>query len=103
MAKMKKINKNGEDIYLLTHEDAVLDSNGVSIGEKIKNLEMDRIEVIDFNGDINADIEFNSINDVIMGYKYIFTNNNDDSNNIQAALDEGLNIIIKGEVCYDER
>ena len=38
MAKIKKIQKNGVDIYPVTHEDAVIDNEGISIGEKIDNM-----------------------------------------------------------------
>ena len=36
---IKKLQHQGADIYPITHEEAVFDNNGVSIGEKIRNLE----------------------------------------------------------------
>ncbi len=101
MTKFKKLQHQGADIYPVTHEEAVLDSDGVSVGEKINNIEMDRIKVLNFNGDMNTNIEFN--NNIAMGYEYIVTNDNDDSDNIQAALDEGLNIIIKGDIYTNKK
>lgn len=47
MSKIKKLNQNGEDILPVTHEEAVFDSNGVSIGTKINNLEDDMINLVD--------------------------------------------------------
>lgn len=38
MAKIKKVQKNGEDIYLVTHENAVLDSDGNTVGEKLSDI-----------------------------------------------------------------
>jgi hypothetical protein len=34
MAEIKKLQHNGEDVYLVTHEDAVVDSNGKKLSEK---------------------------------------------------------------------
>lgn len=39
MAKIKQMNRDGEVFYPVTHEDAVFDSEGVSVGYKIKDLE----------------------------------------------------------------
>ena len=35
MAKIKKLQHQDIDIYPVTREDAVFDSNGISIGEKL--------------------------------------------------------------------
>ena len=43
MAKIKKFFHQEETIYPVTHEDAVFDGDGVSIGEKIQNLNDDKI------------------------------------------------------------
>ena len=54
MAKVKKIIQNNIDIYPITHEDAVFDSNGVSIAEKI-------IDVINKLDELNENnIEINN-------------------------------------------
>ena len=34
MAEIKRLQHNGEDIYLVTHEDAIVDSNGKKLSEK---------------------------------------------------------------------
>ena len=34
MAEIKRLQHNGEDVYLVTHEDAVVDSNGKKLSEK---------------------------------------------------------------------
>jgi hypothetical protein len=47
MAKIKKLKQNNEDLYPITHEDAVFDSDGVNIGTKINNLEDDMINLVD--------------------------------------------------------
>lgn len=47
MAKIKKLNQNGEILYPVTHEDAIFDANGVSVGEKLQNLKDNMIEFID--------------------------------------------------------
>ena len=54
MAKIKKIQQHDIDIYPITHEDAVFDSNGVSIAEKI-------IDVINKLDELNENnIEINN-------------------------------------------
>ncbi len=59
MAQIKKIHQNGTDIYPVTHEDAVFDNDGMSIGNKLNdlknNLDENFIEVKDFDEVENID------------------------------------------------
>ncbi len=59
MAKIKKMEQDNETIYPITHEDAVLDSDGVSIGQKIKDIESCGIEFLDFDETEAGNIEDN--------------------------------------------
>ena len=49
MAEIKKLQHNGEDIYLITHEDAVVDSNGKKLSEKYATKEeLNNIDLSDY-------------------------------------------------------
>ena len=58
MAKIKKIQQHDIDIYPVTHEDAVFDSDGVSIGEKIDQLYTNKADKSDLD---NLQTEINGL------------------------------------------
>lgn len=59
MGKIKKLNQNNEDLYPVTLEDAVFDTEGVNIGTKIQDIKDNMIQVEDFGETEN--IEFNYV------------------------------------------
>ena len=58
MGKIKKIQQHNIDIYPLTHEDAVFDNDGVSIGEKINQLDVNKADKSDLD---NLQTEINGL------------------------------------------
>ena len=54
MAKIKKMEQFNETIYPVTHEDAVFDNEGISIGEKLNDINNNKADKSDlFSGDYN--------------------------------------------------
>lgn len=49
MAEIKRLQHNGEDVYLITHEDAIVDSNGKKLSEKYATKEdLNNIDLSDY-------------------------------------------------------
>lgn len=50
MPAVRKVTENGEHVYPLTHQDAVIDSNGIPVGTKIETLDRTCVKTKDFLG-----------------------------------------------------
>lgn len=112
MAKAKKLQERGEIFFPVTHEDIVLDDNGVSVGEKINNINdnlIDCINAVDFNGEAN--IEFNKVSLSIEAYsnyaegndyskviEYIMNNVVDETKRTIINFQSGKNYIINAKI-----
>ena len=65
MAKIRKMKHNNENIYPVTHEDAVFDNDGVTIGEKIIDLnenKANKTEIPTKLSELENDSRFATIN-----------------------------------------
>lgn len=83
MAKIKKMEQNNEVIYPMTHENAVFDIDGISINEKISNVneKIDELDnrILNYHvGQVNVK-DFGAIGDGIVN----------DTATFQAAINAG--------------
>jgi len=53
MAEIKILKENGKDIIPVTHEKAVVDDNGVSLKNKLKALEDNKLELVNVDGTVD--------------------------------------------------
>jgi hypothetical protein len=68
MAKIKKLQQHDVDIYPVTHEDAVFDNDGVSIGKKIDQLDVNKADKSDLD---NLQTEINGLENVKADQTYV--------------------------------
>lgn len=69
MAKIKKMQLNNETVYPVTHIEAVYDSNGHTINEKMDSIDLNLqrcIKTIDFDGNIDINFTGNNANEIYM-------------------------------------